>query len=99
MYYKNHPFNKLENKNKSLKPNFEKGIQVIYRPIKKLEYFWKYDIGHVFIRFYDKQKGIDKIIESTSYADDAIRNTDNVIEFKEFTQEDRLYSYPKRGII
>jgi len=50
-----------------LEPKYEKGIQVIYRPVViicELNGIYKDEIGHIFIRYYDKKKGIDKIIES-----------------------------------
>jgi hypothetical protein len=65
---------KIELPNLPLEPKYEKGIQVIYRPLDMKWYlklttlhnqFYEGEFGHVFIRYYDKKKGIDKIIEST----------------------------------
>ena len=64
---------KIELPNLPLEPKYEKGIQVIYRPLDMKWYLkmttlhnriYEGEFGHVFIRYYDKKKGIDKIIES-----------------------------------
>ena len=59
---------KIDLPNLPLEPKYEKGIQVIYRPVVSIceqTKIYKGEIGHIFIRYYDKKKGIDKIIEST----------------------------------
>ena len=71
--------------NLPLEPKYEKGIQVIYRPLAlKLvkNILYKGEIGHIFIRYYDKKKGIDKIIESTS------NKSINEIKFSDFKIEE-----------
>ena len=44
--------------------------------------FYEGEFGHVFIRYYDKKKGIDKIIESTS------NKSINEIKFSDFKIEE-----------
>jgi hypothetical protein len=79
----------------SLEPKYEKGIQVIIRAFDLRENIRKYldkelkvlvdiDIGHVFIRYYDKSKGIDKIIESIKIG------SINEIKFSDFKKEDLM---------
>ena len=68
-----------------LEPKYEKGIQVIYRPVVSIceqTKIYKGEIGHIFIRYYDKKKGIDKIIESTS------NKSINEIKFSDFKIEE-----------
>lgn len=74
----------IELKNLPLEPKYDKGIQVIYMPLKITpDYFYeKAAIGHIFVRYYDKKKGIDKIIESNS------EDGKNVISFSDFKKED-----------
>ena len=80
---------KFEIKNLPLEPKYEKGFQVIYRPLNFLgismdHFFKKNGIGHIFVRYYDKKKGIDKIIESTW----KFINFNNEIKFSDFKEED-----------
>ena len=77
-------YQKIELPNLPLEPKYEKGIQVIYRPLdlKGLNKLYKWEIGHIFIRYYDKKKGIDKIIESTS------NKSINEIKFSDFKIEE-----------
>ena len=77
-------YQKIELPNLPLEPKYEKGIQVIYRPLdlKGLNKIYKWEIGHIFIRYYDKKKGIDKIIESTS------NKSINEIKFSDFKIEE-----------
>ena len=85
---------KFEIKNLPLEPKYEKGFQVIYRPLTLLwkdanNYFFKeYGLGHIFVRYYDKKKGMDKIIESTL---EFIINFNNFkmneIKFSDFKEE------------
>lgn len=100
---------KFEIKNLPLEPKYEKGFQVIYRPIKFLgismnHFFEKNGIGHKFVRFYDKKKGIDKIIESTwkfinfnneikfsNFKEEDLKNIYNVIQDEELTGEEDYY--------
>jgi len=71
--------------NSLLEPKYEKGIQVILRRLdcgsmKGRFLLWN-NIGHIFIRYYNKSKGIDKIIES-------VRNHRiNEIRFYDFKKE------------
>ena len=51
-----------------LQPKYEKGIQVILRRLdcgsmKGRFLLWN-NIGHIFVRYFNKSKGIDKVIES-----------------------------------
>ena len=68
-----------------LEPKYEKGIQVILRRLdcgsmKGRFLLWN-NIGHIFIRYYNKSKGIDKVIES-------VRNHRiNEIRFYDFKKE------------
>ena len=60
-----------EQKTPSLNKDFTKGVQVIVRPLKNLKKLSyptcsSWGLTHVFVRYYDKEKGIDKVIESTS---------------------------------
>ena len=77
-------YQKIYLPNLPLEPKYEKGIQVIYRPLdlKGLNKLYKWEIGHIFIRYYDKKKGIDKIIESTS------NKSINEIKFSDFKIEE-----------
>lgn len=74
----------------SLEPKYERGFQVIIRRFNYDEYeniqkyLVKIDIGHIFIRYYDKSKGIDKIIESIE------KNGINEIMFSDFKKEDLM---------
>ena len=89
---------KIELPNLPLEPKYEKGIQVIYRPLDMKWYlklttlhnqFYEGEFGHVFIRYYDKKKGIDKIIESTK-SEIKINNKKkdiNEIQFSDFKIE------------
>ena len=78
---------KVEHNDQSslLEPKYEKGIQVILRRLdcgsmKGRFLLWN-NIGHIFIRYYNKSKGIDKIIES-------VRNHRiNEIRFYDFKKE------------
>ena len=83
---------KFEIKNLPLEPKYEKGFQVIYRPLTILckNYFFKeYGLGHIFVRYYDKKKGMDKIIESTL----EFSFFNNEIKFSDFKEEDlHIYS-------
>lgn len=59
--------NKPENNNNnSLDPTFERGVQVIVIPLSFDPKFLyrNHGVGHAFVRYFDRQKGIDKIIES-----------------------------------
>ena len=77
-------YQKIYLPNLPLEPKYEKGIQVIYRPLdlKGLNKIYKWEIGHIFIRYYDKKKGIDKIIESTN------NKSINEIKFSDFKIEE-----------
>ena len=79
-------YQKIELPNLPLEPKYEKGIQVIYRPVVflkcELNELYEGEIGHIFIRYYDKKKGIDKIIESTS------NKSINEIKFSDFKIEE-----------
>ena len=78
-------YQKIELPNLPLEPKYEKGIQVIYRPVVSIceqTKIYKGEIGHIFIRYYDKKKGIDKIIESTS------NKSINEIKFSDFKIEE-----------
>lgn len=86
------PIIPIKNKDKeqslSLEPKYQKGVQVIYIPLKlgnfgKYLYEEKY-VGHIFCRYYDQKKGIDMIIESNSN----IKNKKNEIEYKCFKKEE-----------
>ena len=89
---------KIELPNLPLEPKYEKGIQVIYRPLDMKWYLkmttlhnriYEGEFGHVFIRYYDKKKGIDKIIESTK-SEIKINNKKkdiNEIQFSDFKIE------------
>ena len=77
----------MKKKKYSLEPKYDKGYQLIYRSLdfpfgKKI--YNKYYAGHIFVRYYDKKKGIDKIIESTSY----LFQFKNEIIFKDFKKEE-----------
>ena len=74
----------------SLEPKYKKGFQVIIRrfdfirmPGKIEKFYVNKNIGHVFIRFYDENKGIDMIIESTKN-----ENGINEIKFPVFKKEE-----------
>ena len=89
---------KIELPNLPLEPKYEKGIQVIYRPLDMKWYLkmttlhnriYEGEFGHVFIRYYDKKKGIDKIIESIK-SEIKINNKKkdiNEIQFSDFKIE------------
>ena len=86
---------KIELPNLLLEPKYKKGVQVIYRPIGILKplcniIYKKFNIGHILIRYYDKEKGIDKIIESGSSGKYTSINNIlyNIIEFEDFKKED-----------
>ena len=88
--------NNIELPNLPLEPKHKKGVQVIYRPISWLKWapfiYKKFKIGHIFIRYYDKEKGTDNIIESGS--SNKLLSIDNLIEFGEFKKEElEKYEY------
>jgi hypothetical protein len=72
----------------SLEPKYEKGIQTIVRRLNigeiKGGFLLDNNIGHVFIRYYDKSKGIDIIIESVE------NNGINEIRFSNFKKENLM---------
>lgn len=71
--------------NLSLDAKYQKGYQIIYRPLNfSLGNFLyeKVKAGHIFIRYYDKEKGIEKIIESID------NNGINEIKFNDFKIDD-----------
>ena len=78
---------KNEENNLTLEPKYKKGIQVIFRPIKKESIQWPFDcafkskIGHILVRYYDENTGDDVIIESSS-ENDKINNEININNFK-----------------
>ena len=84
---------KFEIKNLPLEPKYEKGFQVIYRPLTFLwkeanNYFFKeYGLGYIFVRYYDKKKGMDKIIESTLEFINFNNFKMNEIKFSDFKEE------------
>ena len=80
---------KIDLPNLPLEPKYEKGIQVIYRPVVSIceqTKIYKGEIGHIFIRYYDKKKGIDKIIESTMNINKS--KIINEIKFSDFKIEE-----------
>ena len=69
---------------------------MIYRLISWLNWapsiYKKLKISHIFIRYYDKEKGIDNIIESG--ISNKLLSIDNLIEFGEFKKEElEKYEY------
>lgn len=75
-----------EENNLTLEPKYKKGFQVIYRPINWdiKDLLFKINIGHILIRYYDKNIGEDVIIESGS----KLVSIYNEINFKNFIKED-----------
>ena len=78
-----------------LQPKYEKGIQVILRRLdcgsmKGRFLLWN-NIGHIFVRYFNKSKGIDKVIESFK------NHRINEIRFYDFRKDDfiRRFKYYK----
>lgn len=68
-----------------MQPKYEKGIQVILRRLdcgsmKGRFLLWN-NIGHIFVRYFNKSKGIDKVIESV------YNNRINEIRFYDFRKD------------
>ena len=85
---------KVKNRNSSLEPKYEKGFQVILRRLNFNETSSRFllfnNIGHIFIRFYDKKNGIDIIMESTKKKLINEKDAINEMQFNAFKKEDLM---------